>query len=160
MRKLGWMSVVAASAMITAGACSTLGKAVFENPVVSLKDVKLRGVGLTGGTLDVQLAVYNPNNFRLDATQMTYKLSMAGDSITVADGVLSDRFTVQDRDTARVTIPVNFTYAGLGAAGRSLLNTGAVNYNVTGVVSVGSPLGSVNVPYRSSGRFTATGTAR
>jgi LEA14-like dessication related protein len=160
MRKFGWMTAVAVSAVVAVAGCSTLGRAAFENPVVNLRGVTLRGVGLTGGTLDVALAVYNPNNYRLDATQMTYKLSMAGDSITVADGVVTDRFTVQDRDTARVTIPVNFTYAGLGAVGRTLLNTGVVNYRVTGVVSVGSPVGSVNVPYSSTGRFTTTGMAR
>ena len=36
-----------------------------------------------------------------------------------------------------MTIPVSFTYAGIGAAGRQLLNTGAVNYRVLGDVTVG-----------------------
>jgi LEA14-like dessication related protein len=156
MRKLAL--VVAASAAIAG--CSALGKAAFKNPVVNLKDVAVRGVGLTGGTLDVKLSVYNPNHYRLDATRLTYRVNMAGDSLTVATGSYDSRFTVQDNDSATVTIPVNFTYAGLGAAGRSILNTGAVNYHVLGDVTVGTPVGNFTVPYSSNGRFTATGMAR
>src|SRR3954452_15231224 len=137
--------LVAASAVLGGAACSTLGRAAFQNPVVNLRGVSVRGVGLTGGTLDVQLSVYNPNGYRLDATRLSYRVAMAGDSITVATGALDNRFTVQNNDSTTITIPVNFTYAGLGAAGRSLLNTGAVSYHVLGDVTVGSPVGNFTV---------------
>jgi LEA14-like dessication related protein len=155
MRKLA-LVVAASAAMATAG-CSALGKAAFQQPIVHLKDVRVRGLGLTGGSLDVLLSVYNPNHYRLDATHLTYKLNMAGDSMTVASGSLDSRFTVQDNDSTTVTIPVTFTYAGLGAAGRSIMNTGAVNYHVLGDVTVGTAVGSFTVPYSSVGRFTTTG---
>jgi LEA14-like dessication related protein len=154
------MSVMAASALAVGAGCSVLGRAAFQNPVVNLRSVAVRGLGLTGGTLDVKLSVYNPNHYRLDATQLHYKLNLAGDSITVASGTLTDRFTVQDNDSTVVTIPVDFTYAGIGAAGRSILNTGAINYHVLGDVTVGSTVGSFTVPYSSTGRFTTTGLAR
>jgi LEA14-like dessication related protein len=157
MRKI---ALVAASAALLAGAaCSTLGKAGFEQPVVNLKDVKIRGLGLTGGNLDVQLSVYNPNQYRLDATRLTYKV-LVGDSVNVASGLLDQRFTVQDKDSTTVTIPVSFTYTGIGEAGRQLLQMGAVNYRVLGDVTVGSVVGNFTIPYSSSGRFTATGVTR
>lgn len=158
MRKLA--VVLAASAALAVSACSMLGKAAFKQPVVNLKDVRLRGVGLTGGSLDVLLSVYNPNHYRLDATRLTYRVMLAGDSILVANGALDNQFTVQDNDSTTVTIPVSFTYSGIGAAGRSILNTGAVNYHVTGDVTVGSPVGNVTVPFSSQGRFTTTGVGR
>ncbi len=158
MRKVV-MAVVAASAMIAAG-CATLGKAAFQNPIVHLRNVGLGNIGLMGGTLNVQLSVYNPNHFRLDATRLTYNLNLAGDSIKVASGTYDSQFTVTDNDSTLVTIPVDFTYAGLGAAGRSLLNTGAVNYHVLGDVTVGTPVGNFTVPYTSTGRFTTSGLAR
>lgn len=158
MRKLAL--AVAVSAAVASAGCSTLGRAAFKEPVVTLKQVQLRGVGLTGGSLDVTLAVQNPNHYRLDATRLTYRVMMGADSITVASGAMDKLFTVQDGQTSDVVIPVDFSYNGLGAAGRSLLNTGAVNYHVTGVVTVGSPVGSVNVPYQSSGRFTTTTISR
>jgi LEA14-like dessication related protein len=158
VRKLAM--VVAASAAVAVAGCSMLGHAAFKDPVVHLKTVQLRGVGVTGGQLDVKLSVYNPNHYRLDATKLTYSVNMAGDSVHVADGVLDNRFTVNEGDSSEVTLPVSFTYTGLGAAGRSLLNTGVVNYHVSGNLTVGSPVGSFNIPYSQTGRFTSTGAAR
>jgi len=158
MRKLAM--TVGMLALVTGVGCSVLGKAAFEQPVVTLKNVQVRGLGLTGGNLDVQLNVYNPNHYRLDATQLNYRVQMAGDSIVLASGTMDSRFTVQDNDSSTVTIPVSFTYSGLGAAGRSILNTGAVNYHVLGDVRVGSPVGSFTVPFSSTGRFTTTGITR
>jgi LEA14-like dessication related protein len=159
MRKL--VATVAASAAIGFGVgCSALGHAAFKDPVVHLRDVRVRGVGLTGGSLDVLLSVYNPNHYRLDATRLTYTVNLAGDSIMIADGALDTKFTVNDNDSTIVTVPVSFTYAGIGAAGRSLLNTGAVDYHVLGDVTVGSPVGSFTVPYTATGRFTTTGIGK
>lgn len=158
MRKLA-LSIVGVAAVVAAG-CSTLGKAAFQDPVVHLRNVAVRGIGLQGGQLDVQLSVYNPNHFRLDATRMTYNLNLAGDSVKVASGTYDSRFTVTDNDSTVVTIPVSFTFAGIGAAGRSLLNTGAVNYHVLGDVTVGTAVGNFTVPYNASGRFTTTGLSR
>lgn len=153
--------VVAASAALLAGAgCSALGRAAFQNPVVHLRDVRIRGLGLTGGSLDVLLSVYNPNHYRLDATRLTYRVNLAGDSVMVANGTMDSRFTVQDNDSTVVTIPVSFSYSGIGAAGRALLNQGAVDYHVLGDVTVGSPVGNFTVPYSSTGRFTTTGIGR
>jgi LEA14-like dessication related protein len=153
--------VVAASAAVVVGiGCSALGHAGFKDPVVHLRDVRVRGIGLTGGSLDVLLSVYNPNHYRLDATRLTYKVNLAGDSISLANGAIDSKFTVNDNDSTVVTVPVSFTYAGIGAAGRSLLNTGSVDYHVLGDVTVGSPVGSFTVPYSTNGRFTTTGAAR
>lgn len=154
------MAVAAAAAIVVGVGCSTLGHAAFKDPVVHLRDVRVRGVGLTGGSLDVLLSVYNPNHYRLDATRLTYKVNLAGDSIMLANGALDSRFTVNENDSTVVTVPVSFTYAGIGVAGRSLLNTGAVDYHVLGDVTVGSPVGNFTVPYTATGRFTTTGAAK
>lgn len=157
MRRL--MLGAAAAAIAITGACSALGKQAFQQPVVQLKDVQVQGVGLTGGNLAVKLNVYNPNGYRLDATRLTYNL-VVGDntsSTNFANGVLDGRFTVQAGDSTTVMIPVAFTYQGIGAAGRQLLNTGGVPYRVNGEVQVGTVVGNFNVPYSSTGRFTAFG---
>lgn len=154
MRRLT-LGVVSAAIAVTAG-CSALGKQAFKEPVVQLRDVRVNGVGLTGGQLDVRLSVYNPNGYRLDATRMTYNV-LVGDSVRFASGTVDNRFTVNSNDSSVVTIPVNFTYSGIGAAGRQLLNTGGVNYRVAGDVVVGTVVGSFTVPYSSTGRFNALG---
>ena len=154
MRRLMLGAVVAA--VVSAAGCSALGRQAFKEPIVRLQNVRLNGVGLTGGNLDVKLSVYNPNGYRLDATRMTYNV-LVGDSVQFATGTVQDRFTVRSNDSSIVTIPVSFTYAGVGAAGRQLINSGGVNYRVQGDVTVGTVVGSFSVPYTSTGRFNALG---
>jgi LEA14-like dessication related protein len=159
MRRL-MLGAATAAIAITAG-CSTLGKAAFQQPVVNLKDVAIQGVGLSGGQLAVKLNVYNPNGYRLDATRLSYNVQVgdSGNGVNLAAGTLDNQFTVQSGDSTIVTVPVSFTYAGIGAAGRQLLNSGAVPYRVNGEVTVGTVVGNFNVPYSATGRFTAFGGA-
>lgn len=151
MRKIALVAL--AFGVTAAAACSTLGRAAFQDPVVNLRDVRVLGLGTTGGQLEVQLGVYNPNNYRLDATRLTYRV-FVGDSVGLANGFLDTRQTVQAQDSSIIKIPVSFTYAGLGAAATQLLRTGAVNYKVAGDVTVGSAVGNFTVPYQTSGTFT------
>ncbi len=65
------------------------------------------------------------------------------------------RFVVARGDSALVTLPVRFTYRGLGAAGRQLLLNGTVRYRVHGDFSVNTPLGGFTRPYDRVGAFSA-----
>ena len=150
--------LIAAMAAVAVGGCATLGVGGFKQPLVNFSDVKIRGLGLSGGSLDIVLSVYNPNGFNLNATRLTYKL-MAEDK-DLANGVLDHAFRVRDKDSTFVTIPVDFTYAALGAAGRQLLEKGSVNYRVIGDITVDTQLGNFTVPYDRTGRFSSFGSTR
>ena len=157
MRKFA-LTAVAVASLATATGCATLGRKVFKEPVVSFREMRVTGLGLTGGSLDVVLSVYNPNSYKLDATRLTYNLMI--DSVAFGSGALDQKFTVQSGDSTIVRLPINFTYAGIGEAGRQLLNTGTVNYRVTGDMTVGTPLGNFTRPYDRTGRYTALRGAR
>lgn len=133
--------------------CASLGKAAFKEPVVSLKEFNVTGLGLTGGSVDIVLNVYNPNKYNLDALSMTYRVDV--DSIKLGDGVLDGRFVVPSGDSSTVKLPVRFTYAGLGAAGRSLITAGTVNYRVRGDFTVSTPVGNFTRPYDRTGRYSS-----
>ncbi len=158
MRKAMWMVAVAAVAATTLGGCASLVRQAFKEPVVSLRNVQLNGLGLTGGELQVELGVYNPNGYRLDATRFNYQVQL--DTVTFATGTLTDRLTFQEKDSTIVRIPVSFTYRGIGEAGRQVMNTGAVNYRVKGDVTVGTPVGNYTIPYNTTGRFSTLGSTR
>ena len=151
---------MAALAVFAIAGCASLGAlGGFKEPIVTFKDLRVRGLGLTGGSLDAYLNVYNPNGFKLDATRLTYKVTVGNDA-EVGTGVLDSRFTVQDKDSTTVRIPIDFTYAGIGAAGRQMMQSGSVPYNVTGDVTVTTPVGNFTVPYSGTGRFSAFGGAQ
>jgi LEA14-like dessication related protein len=148
----------AALAVFGIAGCASLGLGGFKEPIVSFKDLRVRGLGLTGGSLDAYLNIYNPNGFKLDATRLTYKVSVGENQL--GTGALDSRFTVQNHDSTTIRVPIDFTYAGIGAAARQMMNSGSVPYTVTGDVSVTTPIGNFTVPYSGTGRFSAFGGAQ
>ena len=136
----------------TAIGCASVGRAAFREPVVTYKDAVITGLGLTGGSLEVVLSIYNPNSFRLDGTGLTYRIAV--DSVPFGNGTLSERFAVQEGDSTTVRLPLQFNYSGVGQAGRQLIQTGSVNYTVSGDITVGTPIGSFTRPYSGKGRLT------
>jgi LEA14-like dessication related protein len=146
---------VAALAALALGGCASLGLGGFKEPLVHFNDAKIRGLGLSGGAMDIVLSVYNPNSFDLNATRLTYRLFVEDKEL--GTGALDRAFKVQDNDSTYVTIPIDFTYAGLGAAGRQLLTSGSINYRVIGDFTVATPIGSFTRPYDQRGRFSSFG---
>jgi len=147
--------LIAAMAATALGGCASLGVGGFKEPLVQFSDVKIRGLGLTGGALDIVLSIYNPNGFNLNASRLTYRLMVEDKDL--GSGVLDRAFRVKSKDSTFVTIPMDFTYAGLGVAGRQLLSSGSVNYRVTGDITVDTPVGSFTQPYDQRGRFSSFG---
>ena len=132
--------------------CASVARGIFREPVVSYRDAVITGLGMSGGSLEVVLSIYNPNSFRLDGTGLTYRLAV--DSVPFGNGSLADRFAVQEGDSTLVRLPLSFTYAGIGQAGRQLIQTGSVNYTVSGDITVGTPIGTFTRPYSGRGRLT------
>jgi LEA14-like dessication related protein len=124
----------------------------FKEPVVTFKDGRVTGLGLSGGSLEVVLGVYNPNGYRLDGSRLTYTIMV--DSIKFGDGEYNTVFQVEKGDTTEVRLPLTFSYAGVGAAGRQLMQTGSVEYRVLGDITFGTPLGNMTRPYDQRGRFS------
>ena len=144
--------VVAAGVLVGAG-CATLGRGAFKEPVVELRQFNVTGLGLTGGSVDVVLSVYNPNGYKLDAVRMTYQVDV--ENIQLGTGALDGRFIVNGKDSSTVRLPIQFTYAGIGAAGRTLLTQGTVNYRVRGDFTVDTPVGNFTRPYDRTGRYSS-----
>src|SRR6476646_7914180 len=113
---------LAAAGLALAG-CASLGLGGFKEPLVHFNDAKIRGLGLSGGAVDVVLSVYNPHGFNLNASRLTYRLLVEDKEL--GTGQLANAFRVVSNDSTYVTIPVDFTYAGLGSAGRQLLQQGS-----------------------------------
>ena len=145
-------AIIAATVLLVA--CASLARQAFREPSVTLRDVRLISLGLTGGELDVHLGVHNPNGFRLDASRLNYRV-FVGDTVSVAGGTLDARSSVEAGDSTVIRLPVGFTYIGLSSAARSLLMTGTVTYRVTGDVAVWTGIRTVTVSFAATGRYNA-----
>jgi LEA14-like dessication related protein len=140
-----------AVALTGTGACSSLARNSFGTPVVQLKDVRVKGIGMNGGSLDLVLDVYNPNAYRLDATKMTYNLYV--DTNKVATGEVVQHVQLDDKKTTQVILPVTFTFKEMLGAAKVITGMGSVDYRVIGDVTVATPFGSFTRPYEGKGRY-------
>ena len=131
-----------------------------DQPEVWLTGARLASLGIRGGVIDVELAVYNPNRFALRADGLTYDLDFqepGGDEwLDFAEGRIDERLRVASGDTAIVVVPVEFSYGALGGALRSLLERGSFEYRVDGIVAVEEPV-IRDVRYRHTGTVTPSG---
>lgn len=158
MRRTSTRGTALALVIAAVAGCATVGRQLLAEPVVSVREVRLEGLGLTGGALDVVLGVYNPNHFDLSGTRVTYEVYV--DSVSLGTGASDAQFAVRSGDSTEVHLPLSFTWAGVGEAGRQLLNQGSVPYRVTGDLTVGSAVGNLTVPYDHTGRITTLGGAQ
>lgn len=159
----GWSTARRAVLLVTLGAvasaCASLGWVRFRDPVVTFRDARITGLGVSGGAVEIVLDVQNPNGFRLQGTRLSYTVFV--DSTALGSGALTDGFAVDKGAHGEVRLPLEFTYRGIGAAGRALLMTGTVQYRVRGEFTVATPLGSFTRPYDQRGRFSSVrGNAR
>ncbi|HEX6537298.1 MAG TPA: LEA type 2 family protein [Gemmatimonadaceae bacterium] len=130
----------------------------FEQPVVALRHVRLRGVGLRGGALEVEMGVYNPNDYDLVSPRVHYRVYV-GDA-EVASGLTDLNVVLPSRDSTVVRIPASVGYGAMRRAGRELLGTGAAPYRVLGRITVGTPYGRLSFPYDRAGQFSPMSARR
>ena len=155
MRRQGLVAVLAIVAVAACGGGSSAPAnppVPFYEPTVALRDVRMSGVGLTGGAMDIDLNVYNPNDYRLVAPRVTYRVYV-GD-VELAKGFADIETEVQSRDSTRLTVPVKFSYIGAGRAGKEALGSGIAIYRVVGRIYVGTPYGRVASPYDRQGSYS------
>jgi LEA14-like dessication related protein len=130
--------------------CATLRNAIkFEEPQVALEQINITGMGLTGGTLDLVFDVYNPNEYRLRSTRLEVDLELA--STEFGQALIDKPLDLSPQNHSRVVMPVRYTWAGVGAAARSLLQSQELPYGITGAVILDTPLGERRVQLKSTG---------
>ena len=113
----------------------------------------MAGLGITGGSVDVVLSVWNPNFYGLQSPRVAYEI-FAGD-VRLGTGVYDSDIYVESGDSVQVAFPVKFTYLSIGRAGRQMLDMGTVDYRVLGDITVGTPYGRYTFPYDRNGRFAS-----
>src|SRR6267154_4619226 len=124
-------------------ACATLGRLSFTEPDISLQEIEITGMGLTGGTMDLVFDVYNPNDYRLRSTRLEVGIDLEGTHF--GDALIDRPLDLSPTNHSRVVMPVRFEWAGVGAAARGFLTHQSLQYGVTGAVLLDTPLGDKRV---------------
>jgi LEA14-like dessication related protein len=134
-----------------ATACSGLG-ANFREPEIRLDHAVVRGVGFSGGNLDLVVRVQNPNNFTLQADKLQVGLDVEGSHL--GDITYEDDFAVTENGETTLILPLRFGWSGVGRAVRAALGYGDLPYKMKGQATLKLPGGA-----RTSVSFTHEGRA-
>ncbi|HEU0300581.1 MAG TPA: LEA type 2 family protein [Longimicrobium sp.] len=134
----------------------------FRKPTVELEGIELGGVGLSGGTLLVNVRVENPNPVGFRAENVDYEvfLRTPRDETDeqgwerLTSGTHEEDIVIRARETRTVQIPVEFRMSDLGPVASSVLRTGRFNYRVTGNVQVRAAGSRRTVPFRKTGSMS------
>jgi LEA14-like dessication related protein len=143
------LALIAVASLALSG-CQTLLKQAFASPVVQVRDVRVKNIGLNGGTIDVVLDVENPNEYRIDAEKISYNFFV--DTTRVVTGELAQLMTLESSGKTTITVPVSFDYNAVSVAMRQYLAKGALDYRVEGFFTLVTPVGRLTRPYSGTGR--------
>jgi LEA14-like dessication related protein len=135
--------------IVSIAGCAGIG-AIFKEPEIQLERAIVRGIGITGGNLDLIVNVDNPNNFTLYGTRLQVGLDVEGSHL--GDITYDDDFSVTENGTTTITLPLTFGWAGVGSAVRTALSYADLPYEMKGQLELQTPLGRKTVPFTHEGR--------
>lgn len=142
------------AALALGTACAGLG-ANFREPEVQLDRAIVRGVGFSGGTLDLVVRVQNPNSFTLYADKLQVGLDVEGSHL--GDITYEDDFAVTQNGETTLILPLRFGWSGVGQAVRAALGYGDLPYKMKGQATLKLPGGvRTNVSFTHEGRAPLT----
>jgi LEA14-like dessication related protein len=153
----GYIRIMTIGLLASIGACSAISE-IFKEPDVQLERVVVRGVGMTGGKLDLIIDVENPNGFTLHGTKLEVGFDVEGQHL--GDIAYDDDFSVSENGRTTLTLPLTFGWAGVGSAVRAALGSGDLPYKMKGQVELRTPWGPKEVPFTREGRVALTRLAR
>jgi LEA14-like dessication related protein len=137
-------------AVLAVTGCATIRSAIsFTEPDVSLERIDITGLGMSGGTLDLVLDVYNPNAYEIRGTRLELGLDLEGTHF--GDALMERPLALSQQAHSRVVVPVRFEWAGVGAAARALVDRQSVAYRLAGAVLVDTPIGERRVGVTRTG---------
>lgn len=135
---------------VTLAGCATIQRALsFQEPQITLQEINVTGLGLSGGTLDLVFDVYNPNDYRLRSTRL--EVGLALEDTDFGEALIDKPLDLSPENHSRVIMPVRFTWAGVGAAARALLERQELKYGLTGAAILDTPIGERRVRLHGSG---------
>ncbi len=126
----------------------------FKDPDIRLDRVVLRGVSPTGGVMELNLVVENPNGFDLQGTRLQVGFDVDGSHL--GDVEYDGEFRTGRRETTPLTLPLRFNRSGVGAAVRAALAGRDLPYTMKGQVTLDTPFGKHNVAFTQEGRAPLT----
>jgi LEA14-like dessication related protein len=144
--------VLAALSLTSCALVQKIAGAAFEKPKLTYESWSAEGLDLDGVTIGLHYRLENPNGFGLDLKKLVYKLEVEGRPIT--DGEIPATIAIRANGSTPIALPVRLRWRELPGFAQTLLTKRDVVYRVTGEAGVGSPVGTIGLPFDHQDRLT------
>lgn len=154
------------------GGCATF----YDPPEVRVAGVRVTSLGLTAGTVSLELEVHNPNSRSLRMQGVRYRLDLEGlgdsdgtdgsgsddgggadgtsgtdDRVLLTEGFDAEGVVLEGGESTRVAVEMPFEYETVGRTLRALFQGEDVRYHLDAEVRMDGPVGEIRAPIRESG---------
>jgi len=119
--------------------------AAFERPKLTYESWSADALDLEGVTIALHYQLENPNGFGLDLRRVAYKLEVEGQR--VGEGELPSGVQIAGNGTTPIAFPIRLRWRDIPAFTEVLLSRREVAYRITGEAGVGSPVGTIGLPF-------------
>ncbi|MCB0347634.1 MAG: LEA type 2 family protein [Bdellovibrionales bacterium] len=118
-----------------------------EKPEVEVVGVSLKNMSFSGGTIEVECNIKNPNKNSIKLDSIGYKMSINENPI--ATGSMNDGVKLDGLEEKTVSIPIEFSYKDVANGISSILKKQKLNYDLSGSAKVGM----FTIPFSKKGEL-------
>ncbi|MCX5660185.1 MAG: LEA type 2 family protein [Planctomycetota bacterium] len=121
-------------------------------PEVQLTSVSWKNLSFEDATAVLKLNIKNTNSFAVDLAKLSYGLSLGGTK--VAESSLASPAKFAAGGASDIEIPLSVKPINLGLAAFNMLRGSGANYEMAGLMNLGTPYGPLEMPYTKNGKTT------
>ena len=122
----------------------------LERPTLTYEGWSASDLDLEGVTITLRYRLENRSDVGLDLRSLSYKLEIEGGP--VAQGDLPSGLQIPPRAATPVAFPVRLRWRAVPGFAELLLTRAELAYRISGRAGVGSPLGTVEIPFEHADR--------
>ena len=120
---------------------------------ISIADVRITGIGLTGANLKIVFNIRNPTGIAATLDQLDYKIY--GNNIYLGEGEINNAISVPAHSDRIVSSSFVLNYSSADKVFRGDLAKGTINWKISGIARRNTPFGAIKVPFE---QISITGT--
>ena len=120
---------------------------------VSIADVRVTGIGLTGANLEIVFNIRNPSGIAVTLDQLDY--TIYGNDIYLGEGKINNAISVPARSNKIASSSFVLNYSSADKVFRGDLAKATINWKISGIARRNTPFGAIKVPFEE---IRVTGT--
>lgn len=145
------LAALIGSALLLSGCAGLqrLAELSLTPPTVTLERTSIASLDFEGATIGLELTLKNPNDVAVQVARASWRLAV--EESDVGEGELPGGVTIPSRGTAPFAVTVRVRWADVTRLAGRARRQEQVAYRVSGTVSVGTPVGVMDLAFKHAG---------